>query len=344
MAIDKMRVLLTGGAGYIGSHVALRLIEDGHHVVIYDNLSTGIRLDSVGGEFVHGDLADEALLHRTVTNGKFDAVMHFAASTSVPESVADPLKYYRNNVANTLNLVEACARARIGQFVLSSTAAVYGETEGGGVDINTPLQPVSPYGASKMMAEQVLADYCASSGMRNVTLRYFNVAGADPAGRAGQANGSAGHLIGAVCDVIVGRRREFVIFGNDYATPDGTCVRDFIHVSDIAEAHVSALDYLRSGAPSVTLNCGYGTGVSVLQVVEAAQRVSGSRVPTRFGPRRPGDVVESIALAGRTRDVLDWHPQFADLDLIVRTALSWESKKLACNIGNGVDFGAVKQR
>lgn len=344
MAIDQMRVLLTGGAGYIGSHVALRLIEDGHQVVIYDNLSTGVRFDAVGGDFVHGDLADEALLHRIVTDGKFDAVMHFAASTSVPESVCDPLKYYRNNVVNTLNLVEACAQARIGKFVLSSTAAVYGDTPNGGIDINSPLQPVSPYGASKMMAEQILADYCQSNGMRNVTLRYFNVAGADPAGRVGQANGSADHLIGAVCDVIVGRRREFVIFGNDYATPDGTCIRDFIHVSDIAEAHVSALHYLGSGAPSVTLNCGYGTGVSVLQVVEAAQRVSGSRVPTRFGPRRPGDVVESIALAGRTRDILDWEPQFADLDLIVRTALSWESKKLAGSLGGGMDLGVVEQR
>lgn len=344
MALNKMRVLLTGGAGYIGSHVALRLIEDGHHVVIYDNLSTGVRFDAVGGEFIYGDLADEELLHRTVTGGQFDAVMHFAASTSVPESVSEPLKYYRNNVANTLNLVEACAEARIGKFVFSSTAAVYGEAPSGAVDIDTPLLPVSPYGASKMMAEQVLADYCASSGMRNVTLRYFNVAGADPAGRIGQANGSAGHLIGAVCDVIVGRRREFVIFGNDYATPDGTCVRDFIHVSDIAEAHISALHYLLAGEPSVTLNCGYGTGVSVLQVVEAAQRVSGSRVPTRFGSRRPGDVVESIALADRTRDILNWQPQFADLDLIVRTALTWESKKLARNIGGPMGLDVANQR
>ncbi|MGA7964776.1 MAG: UDP-glucose 4-epimerase GalE, partial [Gammaproteobacteria bacterium] len=298
-----MKLLVTGGAGYIGSHVTRQLSEAGHEVVVYDNLSTGKAHAVIGAELVVGDLADGALLDALFARHAFDGVLHFAASIVVPESVADPLKYYANNTGNMLNVLERVAAHDVRHVVFSSTAAVYGMPEVAQVSEQTPLAPINPYGASKMMSERVLADLArARKSLSYVALRYFNVAGGDPEGRIGQETPNATHLIKVACQAALGQRDGVDIFGTDYATPDGTCVRDYIHVEDLARAHGDALDYLAAGGDSVTLNCGYGHGASVREVLETVQAVSGVDFPVREAARRAGDPPHLIAANERIRE------------------------------------------
>lgn len=324
-----MRVLVTGGAGYIGSHVVLQLGEAGHEVVVYDNLSTGSRDAVLAGTLVEGDLADRERLAAVFEAHSFDAVMHFAANIVVPESVADPLKYYGNNTRNTLGLLETAARFAVDKVVFSSTAAVYGIPEQSLVDESAPLAPINPYGASKMMSERMLSDLAAASSLRYVALRYFNVAGADPQGRIGQSTPKATHLIKVAAEAAVGLRQGLTVFGSDYPTEDGTCVRDYIHVADLARAHIDALTYLAQDGASRVMNCGYGHGSSVLKVIDAVKRVSGVDFPVQLDARRPGDPPALIAESKLVRDVLGWTPQHDDLDFIVQTALDWERKRAA---------------
>ena len=323
-----MKLLVTGGAGYIGSHVVRHLLEAGHDVVVYDNLSTGYREAVGSAQLVEADLADRAKLRAVFSANDFDGVLHFAAHIVVPESVADPVKYYRNNTGNTLNLLTVCAEAGTRFFVFSSTAAVYGIPATASVAENAPLDPINPYGASKMMSERMLMDLGAASDLRYVSLRYFNVAGADPRGRMGQATPDATHLIKVACQAALRHRDGITVFGTDYDTPDGTCIRDYIHVEDLAAAHVRALEYLQSGGSSQVLNCGYGRGYSVLEVIDAVRRASGADFPVHYGPRREGDPPALTANATRIREVLGWQPTYDDLDLIVQHALAWESSPL----------------
>lgn len=322
-----MKLLVTGGAGYIGSHVTRQLGEAGHEVVVYDNLSTGKAHAVIGAELVVGDLADGALLDALFARHAFDGVLHFAASIVVPESVADPLKYYSNNTANMLNLLKRVEAHEVRHVVFSSTAAVYGMPEVDQVSEQTPLAPINPYGASKMMSERVLADLAhAHSSLSYVALRYFNVAGADPAGRIGQETPEATHLIKVACQAALGRRDGVDIFGTDYDTPDGTCVRDYIHVEDLARAHGDALDYLAAGGGSAILNCGYGRGASVRQVLETAREVTGIDFPVREAARRAGDPPRLIAANERIQEVLGWKPHLDDLRTLVSHAWVWERK------------------
>jgi UDP-glucose 4-epimerase len=321
-------ILVTGGAGYIGSHVARQLGERGEKLVTLDNLSTGYRGAVLHGDFVQGDTGDAALVARVLAEHRVDTIMHFAAHIQVPESVANPLKYYRNNTANTRTLLECAVAAGVKQFVFSSTAAVYGIPEGGIADETTPTVPINPYGWSKLMSEYMLRDVAAATPLRYVALRYFNVAGADPGGRIGQSTPQATHLIKVACEHVVGKRREVSIFGTDYATPDGTCVRDYIHVEDLAAAHLQALDYLRGSGGSTILNCGYGRGFSVRDVLEQVARVSGSRLTVTESGRRAGDPPQLIAVANRIRETLAWTPRHQDLAGIVTTALAWEKRLL----------------
>lgn len=319
-------VLVTGGAGYIGSHTVQQLVERGERVVVIDNLSTGFREAVLGASFVEGNVGDIDLVSRVLEAHRVDAVLHFAAHTVVPESVSDPLKYYGNNTGNTRNLLACCAAAGIDKFIFSSTAAVYGTTEAGVADEDTPTCPINPYGTSKLMSETMLRDWCATGAMRHVILRYFNVAGCDPLGRIGHSTPNATLLIKVACEHAVGKRASIAIYGTDYDTPDGTGVRDFIHVEDLAAAHLRALDHLRAGGESLTLNCGYGHGYSVREVVEAVARAAGHRLNVAELPRRPGDIPKLIARSDRLREVLGWRPSYDDLDVIVRTALSWEHR------------------
>ncbi|NID14855.1 UDP-glucose 4-epimerase GalE [Luteibacter yeojuensis] len=319
-------VLVTGGAGYIGSHTVQQLVERGDRVVVIDNLSTGFREAVRGASFVEGNVGDIELVSRVLEAHRVDAVLHFAAHTVVPESVSDPLKYYGNNTGNTRNLLACCARAGIDKFIFSSTAAVYGSTEAGVADEDTPTRPINPYGTSKLMSETMLRDWCATGAMRHVILRYFNVAGCDPLGRIGHSTPQATLLIKVACEHAVGKRPSISIYGTDYDTPDGTGVRDFIHVEDLAAAHLRALDHLRAGGDCLTLNCGYGHGYSVREVVEAVARAAGHRLNVVELPRRPGDIPKLIARSDRLREALGWEPCYDDLDLIVRTALSWEHR------------------
>ena len=321
-----LRVLVTGGAGYIGSHVVRQLREAGHAVVVYDNLSTGHRWAVGDAELVVGDLADRLHLEAVLADRPFDAVLHFAASIWVGESIADPLKYYANTTANALHLFEACVHAGVRRLVFSSTAAVYGEPERVPIPETTPLAPINPYGASKMMAERMLADVAAVSGLRHAILRYFNVAGADPLARIGEATPDNSHLIKVACEVALGRRPGLRVNGTDYPTPDGTCIRDYIHVEDLASAHLAALHHLCAGGPSIVLNCGYGRGRSVREVLEAVRRVTGIELPVSAGPRRAGDPPVLVADASEIRRVLNWRPCHDDLDFIVRTAWAWEQR------------------
>ena len=319
-----MRLLVTGGAGYIGSHVTRQLVEAGHQVTVYDNLCSGFRWATLGAPLVEADLADTARLDATLAAGRFEAVLHFAAHIVVPESVADPLKYYANNTRNTLGLLQALVRHGVRRLVFSSTAAVYGTPERIPVSETAPLLPINPYGASKLMSERMIADLAATGALEHVTLRYFNVAGADPGGRLGQATPAATHLIKVACELACGKRERIDVFGTDYPTPDGTCVRDYIHVEDLARAHVLALDHLAGGGESLTLNCGYGHGYSVREVLAAVERQHGQALAVRDTDRRPGDPAALVADSTRIRSALGWRPQYDDLDFIVRTALDWE--------------------
>jgi UDP-glucose 4-epimerase len=319
-------ILVTGGAGYIGSHVVLRLVEAGERVVVLDDLSAGFREAVIGAELIAGNVGDQPLVERLLREHAVDTVMHFAARTIVPESVADPLRYYGNNTCATRNLLACCKEAGIGHFVFSSTAAVYGIPADGVADENTPTAPINPYGTSKLMSEWMLRDLAAAGGPRYVALRYFNVAGCDPQGRVGQSTKNATLLVKVACEAALGKRPALAIFGTDYDTPDGTGVRDYIHVDDLARAHLDALAYLRNGGASVTLNCGYGHGYSVREVLAAVGRAHGAPVPHVEEPRRPGDPPSLIARSQRIREVLGWQPRHDDLDFIARTALAWERR------------------
>ncbi len=323
------KVLVTGGAGYIGSHVAKLLGRRGHHVVTLDNLSRGFREAVTVGELVVGDTGDSALVARVLRDNAIDTVMHFAALTVVPESVSDPLSYYANNTCGTRALVQCCVEQGVEQFVFSSTAAVYGMPAGGVCAENTPTAPINPYGQSKLMSEIMLGDTCAVTPLRAAILRYFNVAGSDPDGDIGQRTPQATLLVKVAVEAAVGKRDRVSIFGTDYATPDGTGVRDYIHVSDLAAAHVAALDYLNAGGETTTLNCGYGRGFSVREVIDCVGRVCGTPLEVVHAPRRAGDPDSLIAEARRIREVLDWQPQLDSLERIVETSLAWEQKMLA---------------
>jgi UDP-glucose 4-epimerase len=319
-------ILVTGGAGYIGSHVVRQLGERGERVVVLDNLSTGFREAVIGAELVIGDTADRSTVDHVLQSRGVDTVMHFAAHTIVPESVRDPLKYYANNTCATRNLLAACSAAGVAHFVFSSTAAVYGMPANGIADEGTPTLPINPYGSSKLMSEWMLRDLAAATPMRHAILRYFNVAGCDPGGRIGQSTPNATLLIKVACEHAVGKRKQLSVFGTDYDTADGTCIRDYIHVDDLAGAHLKALDYLRGGGDPVTLNCGYGHGYSVREVIDAVERVGGKRLNVVEEPRRAGDPPMLIARSTQLKTLLDWQPRHDDLDFIVATALEWERK------------------
>ena len=319
-------LLVTGGAGYIGSHIVRQLTERNERVVVLDNLSTGYRSAVLNAPLVVGDTGDRALVDRVLAEHRVETVMHFAAHTIVPESVADPLKYYRNNTCATRSLLECCDRAGVRQFVFSSTAAVYGTPPSGLAGEDTSTEPINPYGLSKLMSEWMLRDLALASRMRFVTLRYFNVAGSDPGGRIGHTAPDSTLLVKIACQHAVGLRPEVAIFGTDYPTPDGTGVRDYIHVEDLADAHLRALDYLRDGGAATTLNCGYGHGYSVREVLRMVERVHGAPLRIREAPRRVGDPPMLVAQAARIRRDLNWTPRYDDLESIVRTQLDWERR------------------
>lgn len=327
--MERRSILVTGGAGYIGSHVVRQLGAAGENVVSLDNLSTGFREAVTAGELVVGDTGDEALLERLFAEHRFDTVMHFAAHTIVPESVANPLKYYRNNTASSRTLLEVAARHGVRNIVFSSTAAVYGIPDGKSCSEDSPTAPINPYGSSKLMTEWMLRDLALAGGPRYVSLRYFNVAGSEPTGRIGQSTPKATLLVKVACEAAVGSRPYVSIFGTDYATPDGTGVRDYIHVEDLASAHLSALEYLRAGGESTILNCGYGHGYSVREVLDTVERVDGKPLNIREEARRAGDPPELVAAVDKIHRVLNWKPELDDLDTIVRTSLQWERKLAA---------------
>lgn len=317
-------VLVTGGAGYIGAHVVLALRDAGWNVIVLDNLSSG-RLLPLHRDctVVIGDIADRPLVACTLARYGVAAVVHLAASIVAPASIRDPLAYYRNNVAGSISLLEACVEHGIAAFVLSSTAAVYGVPATSPVSEDASPEPINPYGWSKLMAERVLRDAASAYDIPFLILRYFNVAGADPRGRAGPSPAGPAHLLKVAIEAALGRRREGPIYGTDYPTIDGTCIRDFIHVTDLAAAHVAGLDYLLNGGSSAVLNCGYGRGFSVRQVIETVERVAGRRIPTRSAPRRPGDPPEVVADADRIRGLLGWQPRLDNLEEIVAHSLAW---------------------
>jgi UDP-glucose 4-epimerase len=321
-------ILITGGAGYIGSHVALQLRARGERVVVLDDLSRGFRQAVLDAPLVVGNVGDRDTVRAAIAEHGVDTVMHFAAYTIVPESVRDPLKYYGNNTCATRSLLECCLEGEVRHFVFSSTAAVYGIPADGVAAEDTPTAPINPYGSSKLMSEWMLAAVAHASPLRYVSLRYFNVAGSDSGGRIGQATPNATLLVKVACEAAVGKRAEVAIFGTDYPTPDGTGVRDYIHVGDLAAAHLDALQYLRAGGASTTLNVGYGHGYSVRQVLASVERVSGKRLKVREEPRRPGDPPALVARAERIRRELNWQPRLDDLDAIVYTALAWEQRLL----------------
>ncbi len=323
----KRTILVTGGAGYIGSHVLQQLGEAGYDVVVYDNCSTGSRNAVVHGELILGDLSDVDRLYQVLATHQFDAVIHFAASLIAPESVARPLDYYANNTRNTLNLLRCCQALGVHQFIFSSTAAVYGEPIENPVQETTKTMPINPYGRSKLMSEWLIQDAASVSPLRYVILRYFNVAGADPHGRLGPVSENATQLIRLACDTALGRQRGLSIFGTDYPTPDGTAIRDYIHVTDLASAHVAALHYLEQGHPSQILNCGYGYGYSVRQVIERVKAISQVDFPVFETDRRAGDPASVVACVDKIRTTLDWQPQYDDLDTIVRSTLNWEKHR-----------------
>jgi UDP-glucose 4-epimerase len=319
-------ILVTGGAGYIGSHVALQLRARGERVVILDNLITGFRQAVLDCPLVVGNTGDREVVLPLLREHGVDTVMHFAAHTVVPDSVADPLKYYGNNTCATLNLLKCCSEVGVKQFVFSSTAAVYGIPKEPYAEETTATAPINPYGTSKLMSEWMLRDLSAAGSLRYVSLRYFNVAGSDSQTRIGQSTPKATLLIKVACEAVVGKRREISIFGTDYPTPDGTGVRDFIHVEDLATAHLNALDYLRANGKSVVLNCGYGHGYSVREVLKAVEDAAGRPLPITEKPRRAGDPPTLVARAEKIRSILGWQPRLDDLKTIVQTSLRWEER------------------
>ena len=320
-----MTVLVTGGAGYIGSHMVYALTDRGEDVVVLDNLSTGFDWAvSPKARLVEGDIGDMELVGRIIGEHKIDAIINFAGSIIVPESVENPLKYYHNNTANTRNLIEAAVKGDVPHFIFSSTAAVYGIPEKNPAFEDARLAPINPYGRSKLMTEWMLEDVSNAHPLNYVALRYFNVAGADPKGRTGQSTPEATHLIKVAAQTALGQRDKMYVFGTDYDTPDGTCIRDYIHVTDLIEAHVNALDYLRSGNDSAVFNCGYGRGFSVLEVIEAVKRAAGHDFPVEMTGRRAGDPPALVAGADKVRETLGWQPAHDDLDEIVASAYAWE--------------------
>jgi UDP-glucose 4-epimerase len=322
----RKAILVTGGAGYIGSHVVRQLTEAGERVVVLDNLGKGFRQAVTAGELVVGEVGDQALVSKLLKEHDIDTVMHFAAYTIVPESVALPLKYYGNNTCSTRALLQACLDHQVQHFVFSSTAAVYGMPEEGYASEESPTRPINAYGTSKLMTEWMLRDVAAVNPLRYVALRYFNVAGSDPSGRIGQATPGATLLTKVACEAMVGKRTHVSVFGTDYPTPDGTGVRDYIHVADLASAHLRALDYLRGGGRPTTLNVGYGHGYSVREVLAMVQSVGGKKLDIREEPRRAGDPAYLVARAERIRAELGWAPRYDDLQAIVASALAWERK------------------
>ena len=320
-----MSVLVTGGAGYIGSHMVNHLRDQGEKVVVVDSLRTGFR-EAVppGVPFYHADIADEERVRQIICDHKIDAIIHFAGSIVVPESVADPLGYYNNNTVKSRSLIASAVEMGVKKFIFSSTAAVYGEPEQNPVAETAPLRPVSPYGSSKLMTEMMLADTAYAHDFNYVALRYFNVAGADPLGRCGQSTPEATHLIKVACEAAIGKRDRLAVFGRDYDTTDGTCIRDYIHVADLAKAHRLALSYLREGGKSDVFNCGYSHGFSVLDVIKSVKRVAGTDFQVDNADRRPGDPPALIADSSKLRETLGWEPEMDDLDTIVGHAFAWE--------------------
>ena len=320
-----MNILVVGGAGYIGSHMAKMLAKSGYEVLILDNLSTGFRDAARYGRLIEGDLADQNLLDQIFSENSIAAVLHFAALSQVGESVREPARYYRNNVANTQNLLDAMLGHEVRRFIFSSTAAIFGEPEYTPIDESHRLSPINPYGRSKRMVEEMLADYDHSYGLRFVTLRYFNAAGADPGGKLGERHDPESHLIPLVLQVASGRREYIAVYGNDYPTPDGTCIRDYIHVWDLCSAHLLALEHLLADGGSHAFNLGNGKGFSVQEVIDTARSVTGQDIPVQKWERRAGDPAMLVADSKRARLVLGWHPRFYDLETIIEHAWQWEA-------------------
>ena len=331
-----MTILVTGGAGYIGSHMVLELIDAGERVVVLDNLSTGFRWAvPTGAKLIEGDIGDDRLVRALLQEHAVEAIIHFAGSIVVPDSVADPLGYYLNNTVKSRALMAVAVECGSPHIIFSSTAAVYGRPKENPVSEDAALAPMSPYGSSKLMTEIMLRDTSLAHPMRYAALRYFNVAGADPAGRSGQSTPRATHLIKVACEAALGKRPYMDVFGADYPTPDGTCIRDYIHVKDLARAHMAALEHLRGGATSDVFNCGYSKGYSVLEVIEAVKRVSGKSFVVRLSARRPGDPPAIVAASDKIRRELGWTPEHDDLDRIVAHALAWEAKLEAMKKAGG---------
>ena len=324
-----MTVLVTGGAGYIGSHTVDALVQAGESVVVIDDLSTGLSdFLPEGVPLLVGDAGDGDLVEGVIAQHRVESIIHLAGSVVVPDSMRDPLQYYRNNTMTTRSLLNAAVRTGVNRFIFSSTAAVYGTPDQMPVPEHAPTRPLSPYGSSKLMTEIMLHDVASAHGMDYIVLRYFNVAGADPLARMGLATNGATHLLKIAVEAATGQRAKIDVFGTDYPTPDGSCIRDFVHVSDLAQAHRAALSHLRRGGTSATLNCGYGRGYSVLETIEAVRRISGRNFAVQYAPRRPGDIMAMVADVRRIRATLDWTPRYDDLDTIASHALAWEERLL----------------